>query len=408
MKKLRQLRGKYRDELKVGARVVKAAANAALTMRELKGAAPAALVRFVAEAVEGIADGDLAYHEFLMGWERIGVHDFMVDTLKDVFDATPKRDLSNQGSSHLKEFSIDGIKFRYTEESTYTGALFCHESDVEQVGHVLRRLFWAKYQGCVMLVPHMTSRYGAQIRAGDLSYARPTGRGTEAVTKLRKYLAAGKTRALLFKGAAGTGKTTCAAFIAKSVGKRVLVIRPDTLASMRGIYTIVDSTRPDVVLIDELDRSESQSAQMSTWEALRRRCPVILATVNHTDKLDFAMLRPGRFDEVLEFNGIPAEVRAEILATLYSAEMRTLYERNTGIELTAAYLDEWVKRCNIETPDAMLAQRYLEDLHCRQTDTHKHTEKQQRAEYEAVVEGDVLETRPITDISGDGLYKIVE
>lgn len=369
MKKLKKLRARYRSELLAAASVAKSGAEALLLVQEARTKAPLALVKFIAEAVEGVVHGPAAHSEFYMGWAPLCNNRVMVDSLESVLKNIPVKILSDQGASHVLQITVDGVDFRFSREGMWSAELKCREDDVEQGLHVLRRIFWAQFQGCAALSQRPEDAHSVVAIAGDLSYAKATPRGVEIAERCKLYTREGVSRAYLFDGPPGTGKSTAAAYVASQVGERVLTVRPDTLDTMRGILDLVRSIKPDVVIIDELDRSQSHRTQMSVWEALRRLCPVILATTNNTDALDFGMLRPGRFDDVYVFTGIPDNVRDTILEGL-PEHMRTVYF-NSGVQLSPAYLAEWVTRYNIEGHKGSMAA--LQDLQERQQNIDAHS-----------------------------------
>lgn len=395
--RLKELRARYREELRVGGGVLRAAADAALKAKELKNAAPLAVMKFAAETMSAIADGEDAYYERFHGHITLHACNMIAPTLEDVFRNLPRKYLNTQGAIHIVEVRIDGVPFRFQTDNDWLKNLHVREEDKDDAVRVLQRLFWLKHRGCVRLAPHPKLRYGVALLQGDLDKAEVSETALALVERYKAYKAAGKTRAALFRGHAGVGKTAAAAYVAAQLGTRVLIIQPDTLDTLRDILSLVRSTGPDVIVIDEMDRTDSAKAQMSIWEALRTECDVILATVNHAHKLDFAMLRPGRFDDVIEMLTIPDKIRDSILEGLQDKDLRESYLQREG-ELLAAYLAEWVLRCNVEHAGKELADTYYDELLARQIESLGQTTGGEKAEAEAetvnAVSKPTLENRP--------------
>lgn len=117
------------------------------------------------------------------------------------------------------------------------------------------------------------------------------------------FLRAGWSRRLLLYGPPGTGKTTLAYRAAEAVGDgRTLRLDPG-IVGRTGTGALVEIVRflsPDVVLLDDLDRQQKDSGELLHALSELSRGLVVIGTVNTLETLDPALLRPGRFDEVLE------------------------------------------------------------------------------------------------------------
>jgi SpoVK/Ycf46/Vps4 family AAA+-type ATPase len=95
------------------------------------------------------------------------------------------------------------------------------------------------------------------------------------------------------------------------MGLRSLRVRVEDVGSL-GSEPVVEMMRifdPDVVIFDDLDRAMSQVALLETLENLHKRVRFVFATVNHIESLQQALIRPGRFDELIEITKLdPAAI----------------------------------------------------------------------------------------------------
>jgi hypothetical protein len=57
--------------------------------------------------------------------------------------------------------------------------------------------------------------------------------------------------------------------------------------------------QPEAIILDDFDRANNQASLLETLEFFQRHVSLVIATVNDKDKLDDALLRPGRFDELI-------------------------------------------------------------------------------------------------------------
>lgn len=152
------------------------------------------------------------------------------------------------------------------------------------------------------------------------------------------YAAAGVTppKGILFYGAPGTGKTLLAKALAGESGANFIAVKGPQLLSMwagesergvREIFRKARQTAPCIVFFDEIDTlapnrgglgnglTDRVVAQLLTEidgiEELRG--VTVVAATNRLDQIDAALLRPGRFDLLVEFVAPDAETRRAIL-----------------------------------------------------------------------------------------------
>lgn len=141
------------------------------------------------------------------------------------------------------------------------------------------------------------------------------------VSKLKKSEI---SRNILFYGPPGTGKTTLARNLARKLGQGKTLridIRAINEAGMNAIMTFVKFLNPHILLFDDIDRhigqfvellhflEKSSDATSDMWVENM----TIIATVNSVESLDPALLRPGRFDEVIQIDEPDDDTRAKII-----------------------------------------------------------------------------------------------
>jgi len=155
-----------------------------------------------------------------------------------------------------------------------------------------------------------------------------------------------------------TGKSTISRTLCDILKLRSLRVRVEDLSDL-GSEPIVEMIKifdPDVVIFDDLDRAVSQVALLETLETLHKRVRFVFATVNHIENLQQALIRPGRFDELVEIVKLDA---AAVHAMLGEYDDAFEVVKNWPV----AFVNEYVIRRRLLGPEKALAA--LDDLQKR-------------------------------------------
>lgn len=178
---------------------------------------------------------------------------------------------------------------------------------------------------------------------GDLSFTSDISTSLFSQTardiyeKQSKFIKAGYFRSILLYGVPGTGKSHIIRQIAHNCGGYSLRIKSKELEALGGISFVINILRPNAVLIDDLDRMSSSSAILDEFDEVKRNTKMFLATVNDITKLDPAVLRPDRFDDVIEISSLD-DVVIDGLLDGVSPELA-----NRMKKLPVAYIEEFRK-----------------------------------------------------------------
>lgn len=148
--------------------------------------------------------------------------------------------------------------------------------------------------------------------------------------KLSKSLSI--SRSFLLYGKPGTGKTSWCERIAQDFDSRLVKVDASFLESIENkeIEQILSVLKPEIVLFDDFDRvdfDEYEGKFLYITENLKRKYPTVsfFATVNNTEELSDALLRPGRFDEKFEFTLPSVESCIEIMQA-YSTSLGVVFD----------------------------------------------------------------------------------
>lgn len=132
-------------------------------------------------------------------------------------------------------------------------------------------------------------------------------------SKLSKFLSKNIKRSILLNGNPGTGKTSLAKSVANAFNYRTLIVNSESLSNIdsNSVIEFVDYFSIDCVIFDDIDKISNEKILLNLLESLS--CKLIFGTSNKKELLSSCMIRPGRFDEVIEFNKLDEDVIISII-----------------------------------------------------------------------------------------------
>jgi SpoVK/Ycf46/Vps4 family AAA+-type ATPase len=234
--------------------------------------------------------------------------------------------------------------FWYTKGFNFAGAL---------------QILWGKFEGFIHLalthndrLYRMQAHYSPIPALEDPLLGDAVQRLGDLVLQHRRYLQDKVPRVYLFSGMQGVGKSSMALRFSSLVGKRTLRVdaRGLTTVGTKELDFLIDGLNPDFLIVDDLDRAPELATVLPTlltiFSDFRGKHPEVttVLTANNFKALDVALLRPGRIDELIEFDPpTPDERRLILLGYLEELGVRCVDPEPVVAAsegLTAAYLKE--------------------------------------------------------------------
>ena len=198
------------------------------------------------------------------------------------------------------------------------GTLFCRDVDPDALKETLSQRFWQQHYGKTML---FSSRQGGNNSLSERRFSLTEDYDVEAfgsalaeeqIDLIKRAVDKNVPRSILYFGPPGTGKSTICRAIIKGLKLSSIRIKYKDVTHDNEMINLISALQTDAVIIDDIDRS-SDYILLELLEKLRKNVKLILATANHRDEIDEAILRPGRFDELIFVDSLDEQVVRNLL-----------------------------------------------------------------------------------------------
>ena len=193
----------------------------------------------------------------------------------------------------------------------------------------------------------------------DKGKAFPSKRADDLYDRLKIFLDKEIHRSVFVLGQPGVGKTSMLRYIAARHGGLRLRLRLSKMSDVRpsSLIRVIQILRPDVLLIDDLDRYVMGSEQyrrntsvenatpeaaemLDPLEVFNDLIPLVIASANFSDTITAALLRPGRFDELIVVEKLDDEIYRKLLPDVPDK----VIDEMIRLEVPVAYVGELKKR----------------------------------------------------------------
>ena len=288
-------------------------------------------------------------------WDPVYGEDFTRIVLKALHGKPYKIIRTSDESVLIHTVQVEDVKFGYifNTKNGRVDRIYVRGDKIARAKEIIKGELWKmmKDSNIILRAPKVVpgSYEGSLIslEVDDAFNPMPSKRADEYSLYLKKCIDAGVTRSVMLYGPPGTGKSTMARTIVNNLGLKSFRIRVEDFGRIETstIFEAINIFEPDAVILDDFDRTSEQNALLEILEFFQRHVKLVISTVNNKDRLDEAILRPGRFDELVQIKQMDEDVVRSILGEEHGGDFELLKD------WPIAFIQEYVKRLRFMNPD---------------------------------------------------------
>lgn len=228
-------------------------------------------------------------------------------------------------NTFIRLIDLEGAKVGWLYHSKLKFKTVDHvyvEADkLEQARETIKCLLWEQFKGQSLVMRHNrrmitdVDEPRVVFEVDDAFHPLPSAKATEYAAYLQRCLNAGVSRSVMLYGPPGTGKSTMARTLVENLNLRSFRIRVEDVSGLENstLFEAITIFQPEAIILDDFDRAHAQAALLETLEFFKRHVKLVIATANDKNNLDEALLRPGRFDELILVDRMDEAVIRHIL-----------------------------------------------------------------------------------------------
>ena len=287
-------------------------------------------------------------------WTEPYSTDFNQNLLKVLQRFPYERVKTTEDNTYVRICSLpNGVKcgWTYVGNSRLVDHIYVETARLDEARECIKQLLWEQFQGKSLVMRKnnravLTSDPRVVFEIDDAFASKLSKRATDYAAYLKRPLSEGVSRSVMFYGPPGTGKSTLARTIVELMGMRSFRIRIGDLDSLDNstLFEAVSIFEPDAVILDDFDRAHGQASLLETLEHFKQKVRLVIVTVNDRRKLDEALMRPERIDELYLIDKMDEEVVKHVLGEYIDGF-------DTVKEWPIAFIGEYVKRRRFMSPE---------------------------------------------------------
>lgn len=313
-----------------------------------KGRNPLSLVRGAFEVFQNVQGANLAnwncYARPIDGWKTLLINKVNIAFIfKDIIEKFPKETITFKNNDKVDCYKLP-LGTIYVYKYGETLYIYYNENDIDKLklfDFLVKEKFDELESNFLFL--HSPDNEGAQSGALVLSPLMPVVKNSAKAVEVKKMITQftdhGINRSLFFLGPPGTGKTTMAFTILDSLKYKTIVFSASNrLCTFDLIRNLIDVLKIDAIIIDDFDQFQSTNRQLDLLEMFNSKVKVLIGIANSLKDFHPAILRPGRFDEIIMVDELDEECIKEVLGNFSEKYLEKVKK------WPIAYIQELIKK----------------------------------------------------------------
>lgn len=292
-------------------------------------------------------------------WDILYPPDF-TNVVMSAIANKPKRQIKTHNemiSIHIVSLA-PGVDVGYVSntKNSFVDKIFVTEGRSIEAREIIKKDLWSLLKDDNIVIRKRNTRTlnidgsiddAVRLEKDDDFISMASKRSKDYSEYLKKFMNAGVSRSVMLYGPPGTGKSTLARTIVTQLGLKSFRIRVEDIGEIetQTLFEAIDIFQPDVVIIDDFDRSHDQTAMLEILEYFQRHVKIVISTVNKRNRIDEAILRPGRFDELVYIN----QMDEDVVKTILGEDNMDAFD--IVKDWPVAFIQEFIKRRRFMTKD---------------------------------------------------------
>lgn len=293
-------------------------------------------------------------------WTTPFSNDFAATILKVLYKLPQKTVKTSDDGVQIRLVDLGGgVLAGWSHNVKFNSAyhVYVETEKLTEARKIIKDMLWKQFNGKSLVLRTKNKGFGQNddsrvvFEVDESFYTLPSTKAQEYTAYLKRCINANVSRSLMLYGPPGTGKSTLARTLVNDLGLRSFRVRIEDISSFDSgtLFEAIQIFEPDAVILDDLDRARGQASLLEVLEFFQHTVKLVVATVNDRNELDEAIMRPGRFDELIEVDRMDETVVKHVLG-----------EYVDGFEIVKAwpiaFIHEYVKRRRfMEDPKAAAA-----------------------------------------------------